>query len=102
MTPRDSQRVVRATQIGFLVLLLACSAQLTYWMADEHRYTESVRDLRRAAYEEQAHSSAALLSAGVHGRASQHRSRSSSSAPTASPVCRRRCSPSSTPIASIG
>ncbi len=65
MTPRDSQRVVRATQIGFLVLLLACSAQLAYWMADEHRYTESVRDLRRAAYEEQARSSAALLSAGV-------------------------------------
>ena len=65
MTAKTSQRTVRATQIGFIVLLLACSAQLAYWMADGYRYTETVRDHRRAAYEEQARSSAALLRAGV-------------------------------------
>jgi signal transduction histidine kinase len=65
VTAKTSQRTVRATQIGFIVLLLACSAQLAYWMADEYRYTETVRDHRRAAYEEQARSSAALLRAGV-------------------------------------
>ena len=65
MTARDSRRVVRATQIGFIVLLLACSAQLAYWMADEYRYTQTVRDHRFAAYEEQAQSAAALLAAGV-------------------------------------
>ena len=65
MIGRDSQRVVRATQIGFIVLLLACSAQLAYWMEDEYRYTETVREHRRAAYEQQARTSAELLRAGV-------------------------------------
>lgn len=65
MTSRDSRPVVRATQVGFLVLLVVCSAQLAYWLADEYRYTDTVRDHRRAAYEEQALSSAELLRAGV-------------------------------------
>lgn len=65
MNARGSERTVRALQIGFIALLLACSAQLAYWMIDEYRYTETVRDSRRAAYEDQARSSAALLRAGV-------------------------------------
>jgi signal transduction histidine kinase len=65
VTARDSQRVVRLTQMGFIVLLLTCSAQLAYWMADEWRYTQTVREHRRAAYEQQARSSQALLRAGV-------------------------------------
>ena len=65
MTTRDSKRVVRATQIGFIALLLVCSAQLAYWMVDQYRYTQNVRDHRRAAYEEQAVASAELLRAGI-------------------------------------
>jgi two-component system phosphate regulon sensor histidine kinase PhoR len=65
VTAKDSQRVVRGTQIGFLILLLTCSAQLAYWMADEWRYTQTVREHRRAAYDEEARSAAALLKAGV-------------------------------------
>jgi signal transduction histidine kinase len=60
-----SRRAVRVTQIGFIVLLLACSAQLAYWMADEFRYTATVRDHRRAAYEDDARWSAELLRSGV-------------------------------------
>lgn len=52
-------------QIGFLVLLLACTAQLVYWMADQWRYASAVRDDRLAAYEEQASFSRELLQAGV-------------------------------------
>jgi hypothetical protein len=40
-------------QIGFLVLLLACSAQLAYWIIDESHYTAAVRDDLRAALEKQ-------------------------------------------------
>ena len=64
MTHR-SRRAVRATQIGFIVLLLVCSAQLAYWMADEFHYTATVRADRRAAYEVQARWSVELLQAGV-------------------------------------
>ena len=46
---RDPRRGIRATQIGLLLLLLACSAQLTYWMIDEARYTATVRDELHAA-----------------------------------------------------
>lgn len=62
---KDSHRAARATRIGFLVLLLACSAQLAYWMADEYRYTQTVREHQRAALQREAASSAALLAAGV-------------------------------------
>ncbi|MFI5231973.1 MAG: sensor histidine kinase [Gemmatimonadales bacterium] len=61
MTARDSRRAVRATQIGFIVLLLACSAQLAYWMADESHYTAAVRDQLRAAMEQQPGVSPAAL-----------------------------------------
>ena len=57
----DSRRAVRATQIGFIVLLLACSAQLAYWMADESHYTAAVRDELRAAMEKQPGTSPAAL-----------------------------------------
>ncbi len=65
MTELDTRRAARATQIGFLVLLLACTAQLAYWMADEYRFTESVRDSHRESYEGEARSAVALLGAGV-------------------------------------
>ena len=65
MTAMDSKRVVRATQIGFIVLLLVCSAQLAFWLADEFRYTDSVRTDRRAAFEEQAVAAGELLRAGI-------------------------------------
>ena len=65
MTEHDTRRAARATQVGFLVLLLACTAQLAYWMADEYRFTESVRDSRREAYEAEALSAAAMIRAGV-------------------------------------
>ncbi len=61
MTTKDTRWAVRATQIGFLVLLLACSAQLAYWMADESRYTATVRDELRAALESQPGTSPAAL-----------------------------------------
>jgi signal transduction histidine kinase len=61
VTTKDSRWAVRATQIGFLVLLLACSAQLAYWMADESRYTAAVRDELRAALENQPGTSPAEL-----------------------------------------
>lgn len=61
MTSTDSRRVVRATQIGFLVLLFTCSAQLAYWMADESHYTATVRDELHAALERQPGTSAVEL-----------------------------------------
>ena len=59
--PGDSRRTVRAMQIGFIVLLLTCSAQLAYWMADESHYTATVRDQLRAALRKQPGTSAAAL-----------------------------------------
>jgi len=44
-------RLTRPLQVGFLVLLAVCSAQMAYWMVDEARYTAEVRARLRAAYE---------------------------------------------------
>lgn len=37
-------------QVGFIVLLLVCAAQLAFWMFDEVRYTADVTDRLRDAY----------------------------------------------------
>ncbi|MFI5309992.1 MAG: sensor histidine kinase [Gemmatimonadales bacterium] len=44
-------KVTRPLQVGFLILLGVCSAQLAYWMLDEARYTADVRARLRSAYE---------------------------------------------------
>lgn len=49
MIDRDSRLGIRATQLGLLVLLIICSAQLAYWMVDEAHYTATVRDELHAA-----------------------------------------------------
>ena len=65
MTAQRSQRAVRRMQIGFLVLLLACTAQLVYWLADEWRYTATVQARRLAEYDAQTRWSTELLRSGV-------------------------------------
>lgn len=40
----------RAVQLGFLLLLVVCAAQLAFWMFDEVRYTGIVTDQLREAY----------------------------------------------------
>jgi signal transduction histidine kinase len=54
----------RPLQVGFLVLLAVCTAQLAYWMADEVRYTAQVQARLRDAYEAEATSAGAMLRAG--------------------------------------
>jgi signal transduction histidine kinase len=58
-------RRVRATQIGLLILLLVCSAQLAYWLIDEVRYTADVKERLRTAYEAEVESARALVRAGT-------------------------------------
>lgn len=55
----------RPLQVGFIVLLAVCSAQLVYWMADEVSYTARVQAQLRDAYEAQAESARALLRSGI-------------------------------------
>ena len=55
----------RPLQIGFIVLLAVCSAQLAYWMADEVRYTADVQAQLRNAYEAEAESARVLLRSGA-------------------------------------
>lgn len=64
MTASLSRRV-RATQVGLLVLLVVCSAQLAWWMIDEVRYTADVQTRLRAAYEAEVESARALVRAGM-------------------------------------
>jgi signal transduction histidine kinase len=40
----------RSVQLGFLLLLVVCAAQLAFWMFDEVRYTGLVTDQLREAY----------------------------------------------------
>lgn len=40
----------RTLQVGFLVLLIVCAAQLAFWMFDEVRYTADVTERLREAY----------------------------------------------------
>lgn len=55
-------------QMGFIVLLAVCSAQLVYWIADEVRYTSRVQTRLRDAYEAEAESARALLRSGIAWR----------------------------------
>lgn len=65
MTWSSGSRRTRSVQIGFLVLLAVCSAQLAYWLIDEWHYTADIVAQREAAFETQVASAAALLRAGV-------------------------------------
>ncbi len=65
MKPRIGTRPL---QMGFLVLLAVCIAQLVYWMADEVSYTARVQAQLRDAYETQAGSARALLRSGIAWR----------------------------------
>lgn len=40
----------RTMQVGFIVLLIVCAAQLAFWMFDEVRYTADVTERLRTAY----------------------------------------------------
>jgi signal transduction histidine kinase len=58
----------RSVQVAFLILLVVCSAQLAYWLADEVRYTANVQAQRRFAYETEAGAAAAMLRRGATWR----------------------------------
>lgn len=65
MSWRTSSRRTRSVQVGFLVLLAVCSAQLAYWLIDEVYYTAGVVAQRQAAFDSQVASAGALLRAGA-------------------------------------
>lgn len=65
MSWRTSSRRTRSVQVGFLVLLAVCSAQLAYWLIDEVYYTAGVVAQRQAAFDSQVASAEALLRAGA-------------------------------------
>lgn len=58
----------RPLQVGFIVLLAVCIAQLAYWMADEVRHTVHVQAGLRAAYEAEAELARALMRSGTPWR----------------------------------
>ena len=58
----------RPLQMGFIVLLAVCSAQLAYWIADEVHYTSLVQARLRDAYEAEAESARTLLRSGAAWR----------------------------------
>ncbi len=63
-----ARRYTRPLQVGFILLLAVCSAQLVYWMADEVSYTARVQAELRGMYEAQAESARSLLRSGVPWR----------------------------------
>ena len=50
----------RTLQLGFLILLVVCAAQLAFWLVDEWRYTHEVTNRLRAAYVELSAEPAAI------------------------------------------
>lgn len=46
---RDRSPSTRSVQVGFVVLLLVCAAQLAFWMWDEWRYTQLMTERLSAA-----------------------------------------------------
>lgn len=58
----------RPLQVGFLVLLAVCIAQLVYWMVDEVNYTARVQASLLEAYEAEAEAARTLLRSGVAWR----------------------------------
>jgi len=63
-----SSRRTRSLQVGFLVLLAVCTAQLAYWLIDEWYYTADIVAQREAAFDSQVASAEALLRAGIAPR----------------------------------
>ena len=61
-------RRTRSLQLGFLILLTVCCAQVAYWAIDEFRYTAGVETRIRAAYEVEAEAARVLLRAGTPWR----------------------------------
>lgn len=59
-------RRARPMQVGFLILLAVCSAQLAYWMVDQVVFTRQVDTRLRAAYQAEVESAQALLRSGSH------------------------------------
>lgn len=65
MSETRSRRAARALQIGFLMLLTICVAQLAYWMVDEYRFTSTIRAQKQSAYVSSARWAADLTRAGI-------------------------------------
>jgi signal transduction histidine kinase len=63
MTARLSQ-LTRPLQIGFLVLLVLCTAQLAWWIIDQVEYTAQTRDTMRETYRAEAAAARMLLESG--------------------------------------
>lgn len=68
-----SLRGTRPLQVGFLVLLAVCSAQLAYWMFDEVRYTAAVQQRLRTVAESDVESARAMLRFGARWDEVSHR-----------------------------
>ena len=56
--------LTRSLQVGFLVLLGLCTAQLGYWLTDEISYTAAVQSRQRTRYEADSRNAGAMLRAG--------------------------------------
>jgi signal transduction histidine kinase len=65
MKPFDSQRRTRTLQMGFLVLLVTCSAQLTWWLIDQWTDARRVQEQRVEGQEHAARAARVMLDAGV-------------------------------------
>ncbi|HEY4099754.1 MAG TPA: HAMP domain-containing sensor histidine kinase [Gemmatimonadales bacterium] len=59
-------RLTRSLQVGFLVLLGICTAQLAYWLADEVSYTAVVQTDLREAHHADAEAAQLMLRAGAN------------------------------------
>ncbi len=65
MILHDPQRRTRTLQIGFLVLLATCSAQLAWWLIDQYVYGGTVQVQLEAAQTKDVGEAEAMLAAGV-------------------------------------
>ncbi len=65
MNLHHSQRRLRSMQIGFLVLLLASSAQLAWWLYDQVAYSREMQRRLEATQQADLSQAQALLRAGV-------------------------------------
>lgn len=55
----------KALQIGFIGLLVTCFAQVTFWIVDQVRYTDSVREAMVRSYEREVVMAEALIDTGA-------------------------------------
>jgi signal transduction histidine kinase len=65
MILHDPQRRTRTLQIGFLILLATCSAQLAWWLIDQYMYGRTVQVQLEAAQVKDVTEAEAMLAAGV-------------------------------------